>query len=157
MAIKSQIQTDSGTWVDCMLELSSQISPHVSVEEISNPSCKEDIKFKFPLEARIHNQAWEVVRGFYGKPIPISNGYRSPSFNASVNGDKNSNHLRCCAYDCQLGNISDAQWTQFYWWCLIAAAKYGVQCELGRYKWGLHMAFTKLSYTDKAIYTFDKR
>ena len=154
---KAQIQSESGTWVDCTVSSGSQLSPHVSFEEISNPSCKEALKLKFPLEARRHNQAWEIVRGMYGKPIPIGCGYRSPSFNASVGGSPDSQHLNACAYDCELGNISDSLWNNFYWWCYAAALKMDTQCELGRYKWGLHIAFNKLSYTNKIVYTYDKR
>ena len=154
---KAQVQNASGGWIDCDVSSASQLSPHVSFEEISNPSCQEDLKLKLPLEARIHNAAWEVVRNLYGKPIPIGCGYRSPSFNKSCGGSVDSLHLKCCAYDCELGSISDALWTQFYWWCMAAALKYDTQCELGRYKWGLHIGFSKLSYTTKTVYTYDKR
>lgn len=154
---KAQVQTDSGTWVDCTVDSKSQLSPHASFEEISNPSCREEIKLKLPLEARIHNKAWEIVRGMYGKPIPINGGYRSPTFNAEHGGSVDSQHLKCCAYDCGLGRISDSLWNSFYWWCYAAALKCDVQCELGRYDWGLHIAFAKLPYTNKIVYTYDKR
>lgn len=155
--IKAQVQNDSGAWIDCQLEGTAQFSPHITFAEIANPSCSEAVKLKIPLEARVHNAAWEIVRDLYGKPMAISCGYRSPTWNKKVGGTANSQHLSCCAYDCQIGQITDALWSQFYYWCLAAAIKYGVQCELGRYPWGLHIGFSKLSYTNKTVYTFDKR
>jgi uncharacterized protein YcbK (DUF882 family) len=43
--------------------------------------------------------AADVVRRRYGKPLIVSSGYRSPEFNASIGGAKNSAHMSCEAID----------------------------------------------------------
>ena len=132
-------------------------SPHVTYGEISNPSSKENIILELPLEARLHRDCWEIWREWWGKPVTITSAYRTKNFNKAIGGASNSLHLKCCAYDCGIGQISDTLFKECYDVCFAIAKAYNTQCELGRYTWGLHIGFAKLSYTDKRVYTFDSR
>lgn len=155
--IHSRVQNKYGQWVTCDLPDNGQWSPHVQFYEIANPSSKENIILELPIEARIHRDAWEVWRNWYGKPVKINCGYRTPKYNKAVNGASNSQHLKCCAYDLALGAVTDAFFKSCIDVCFAIAESFNTQCELGRYPWGLHIGFSKLDYTSKRVFTFDKR
>lgn len=48
----------------------------------------------------------ESVRKKFGRPIPITSGYRSPEVNNNVGGDKNSYHLDGRAVDIDISSFS---------------------------------------------------
>lgn len=154
--VKSAIQNKYGQWTYCMIEENDYISEHLQWYEIMNPSCKEELKLAFPYKAWLQNVCWEELRTLYGKPLRVTSGYRSPSFNKEHGGVDNSLHLTCEAYDNSC-NVTDNLWTQLCLWCSMIAYKHDTQCELGRYSWGFHVGFSKLTYTNKLLYTFDKR
>ena len=49
----------------------------------------------------------DELRSLYGKPIKINSSYRSPEYNASVKGAKNSLHLQYNALDFTVDNKVD--------------------------------------------------
>lgn len=156
MTYKSRVQSWGG-WVPCEIENTAKITPHFAVEEIANPSCKEDVKLVMPQGAFTALLALEWVRTQYNKKMPVNSGYRSPSYNKEIGGTPDSLHLLCEAFDIGLGNITDKTFNNFYLWVYAAAVKYDVQAELLRYSWGLHIGFGKLNYTSERIYSEDKR
>ena len=154
---KARIQDRFGLWTDCVINGESFITPHLKWGEVANYKCEEDIKMVLPFESFIYFSQWEEFRLYYGKPLVISSGYRSPTFNKEVGGTANSLHLTMQATDNVIGSISDAFWAQCCNWGLAIAHKYGNQCELGRYSNRIHLGFGKLSYTTKELFTYDKR
>lgn len=157
MNINSRIENHFGIWTSMVLPSEGKWSPHVTFGEISNPSSGEKVILELPQEAFLHRDCWEIWRDWWGKPVNITSGYRTEKFNKKEGGASNSLHLKCCAYDCSIGAISDTVFKECYDVCYAIARAYNTQCELGRYSWGLHIGFAKLDYTAKTVYTFDKR
>lgn len=60
------------------------------------------------LIALIHN-VLDPLRFFYGKPIHVSSGFRSPAVNRAVGGVANSQHLRGEAADLDTGSRLENQ------------------------------------------------
>lgn len=54
-------------------------------------------------------QRLQVIRDFYGKPMTITSGYRTPAHNRAVGGSRNSYHLKGMAADFVIQGISPAQ------------------------------------------------
>lgn len=155
--INAKVQTRYGDWITLALPADGRWSPHVVFSEIANPSSGETIILELPLEARRHRDCWEVWREWWGKPVTINCGYRTANYNRLIGGVSDSQHRKCCAYDCGVGAISDSVFKECMDVCYAIAKAYNTQCELGRYSWGLHIGFSKLDYTTKVLYTFDKR
>lgn len=62
---------------------------------LSEFACKDGSQT--PLEVYYNLQKLaiqlQVLRDYIGKPIKINSGYRSPNYNASIGGVKNSQHI----------------------------------------------------------------
>jgi len=159
MTYKAQFQNPDGTWFTASISSTDKISEHFTFAEIANPSCAVECKLKWYQESSAANKAMEYVRDRYGKAITISCCYREENYNKKVGGETNSLHLKSCAYDCQFGNVSQAVYNNFLHWIECACEKFGLQAELGRYSWGLHIAFCYvLPYKYSGlVYQFDKR
>lgn len=159
MNYKAMFENSDGTWFTATINSGDKISEHFTFSEISNPSCAVECKLKWYQDSIKANNAIEYVRDRYGKALPISCCYREETYNKKVGGTSNSLHLKGCAYDCQLGNVSQTVYNNFLRWVECACEKFGLQAELGRYSWGLHIAFTpKLPYSFSGlVYEFDKR
>ena len=155
--INSKVQNIYGEWITVALPADGHWSTHVVFSEIANPSSGESIILELPVVARLHRDCWEVWREWWGKPVTITCGFRTKSYNALIGGVEDSQHIKCCAYDCSVGAISDSLFKECMDVCFAIAKANHTQCELGRYSWGLHIGFSKLAYTDKTLYTFDKR
>jgi uncharacterized protein YcbK (DUF882 family) len=59
--------------------------------------------------ACIKPQLVKVLKGVerhYGRPVVVTSGFRSPSFNRRVRGAKNSLHMYCAAADIQVSGVS---------------------------------------------------
>lgn len=48
----------------------------------------------------------QMIRSHFNKPVTISSGYRSPSYNASIGGTKSSYHVQGMAADIQVAGIN---------------------------------------------------
>ena len=46
----------------------------------------------------------ESIRNYFGEPVIIKSGYRTPEWNAKVNGAKNSYHMKGMAADIMVKN-----------------------------------------------------
>lgn len=100
-----------------------QLSPHFKLEEFtrSGTAIKYGIKNE-PNAEQIANlkalceNVLEPLRQWYGKPITISSGYRSPTLNnhPEVRGATNSQHMKGEAADLHLPTIAiGRQWLVF--------------------------------------------
>lgn len=54
-------------------------------------------------------QNLQVLRDELGKPIKVNSGYRTPKYNKSVGGAKNSQHLYAAAADIKVSGIGPAK------------------------------------------------
>lgn len=68
------------------------------------------------------------VQKDFGKPIFLNSGYRSPAYNASVGGAKNSYHKQGMACDCSWGGMTTEERENF-----IRIARYHGFRGIGRY------------------------
>lgn len=79
-----------------------RISEHFTVREFA---CRDG------ADAVLIDQALvdylEQIRLFFQRPIFISSGYRTPSYNTRINGAKNSNHIKGLAADFDVGSGKD--------------------------------------------------
>ena len=92
------------------------MSKYFSIEEL----CKSDTaniqgidntptdEIKENLQELIDN-VLDPLREWYGKPIYVNSGYRSPELNKVVNGAKNSFHLKGCAADIDVHDTANNQ------------------------------------------------
>lgn len=70
-----------------------KVSNHFSLWEFESPDTKEVV-----LDVRLLNKL-EDLRELIEEPIIISSGYRTPEYNAKINGHPNSYHMRGMAAD----------------------------------------------------------
>lgn len=147
-----------GKWQTLDYDSGAQVTPHLRFNEIDNPSNSKQIKLVLSQDAFKSLKAWEYIRTRYGKSITLSCCYREKEWNKLKGGVDNSLHLTAQAYDMQLGKVTDLEYAKWLRWVECACEKYGMQGELGRYSWGLHVGFaTKLPYTyNGLVYEFVK-
>ena len=60
----------------------------------------------FNVQALVDN-VLDPLREWYGKPIPVSSGYRCPALNKAVGGVGNSYHLKGMAADLDVGSTEE--------------------------------------------------
>ena len=53
------------------------------------------------------------IEGHYGKPVIITSGYRSKSYNRRVRGARNSQHMYCKAADIRVPGVSKGQLVKY--------------------------------------------
>lgn len=53
------------------------------------------------------NNVLDPLRGWYGKPIKVTSGYRNPVVNKAVGGKETSQHLKGEAADINTGSFSE--------------------------------------------------
>jgi len=80
------------------------ISPHFKVREFR---CKDGSDKIFVSTETV--LLLEKIRAYYGKPVTIHSGYRTPSYNKKVGGAKNSQHLKGTAADFTVEGIAPLQ------------------------------------------------
>ena len=83
------------------------IAPYISREEYECPHCKS-----LPPDygADIFNALFDdfsIIRARWGKPIPISSGYRCPTYNKRVGGAGLSIHQFGLALDCDVNSVTE--------------------------------------------------
>lgn len=71
-----------------------QVSPHFKAKEFQ---CKD--KSEYLLVATELIETLETIRNHFNAPVIINSGYRTPSWNAKVNGAQNSYHCKGMAAD----------------------------------------------------------
>ena len=76
--------------------MSQGFPPNFSEAELN---CNSGAECPYP--DRLRNLAWtlQTIREYYGKPIRVNSGYRSPEHNAKIGGVRNSQHVQALAAD----------------------------------------------------------
>lgn len=88
------------------------ISQHFTWEEAAQKA-RPDEGFPLPVDvplalmdnAKRCAELLEAIRAIWEKPIRILSWYRSPSYNALVGGEKNSQHMNAAAADIQVAGV----------------------------------------------------
>lgn len=77
-----------------------QLTRNFTLKELANVSGKEDeAQYIISRDSLEFNTMLQAFRGYYGKPIVPTSGYRQPEFNKEIGGVSNSLHLKACACD----------------------------------------------------------
>ena len=76
--------------------MSQGFPPNFSEAELN---CNSGAECPYP--DRLGHLAWtlQTIREYYGKPIRVNSGYRSPEHNAKIGGVRNSQHVQALAAD----------------------------------------------------------
>ena len=76
--------------------MSQGFPPNFSEAELN---CNSGAECPYP--DRLRHLAWtlQAIREYYGKPIRVNSGYRSPEHNAKIGGVRNSQHVQALAAD----------------------------------------------------------
>lgn len=137
-----------------IVRFKGKLSEHFTLEEYTVNQTETCYLTK---EAMEHWRMMEEFRAWYGKPLTVSAGYRTPKYNASVGGVKNSNHLKGCACDLTM-KIDTTEFLRLAKrWKAICEA-HGTVGEAGLYAngWihlGSHITYSRTFYnwyTDKS-------
>lgn len=89
-----------------------KLTPHFTLEELTFTSHREFDNT--PNVVQVNNlqrlaEFLEEVRSLLGKPIIIDSGFRSPEVNQAVGSTSVSQHLRGCAADFRVFNMTPAE------------------------------------------------
>ena len=85
--------------------MTTWLSPHFSLEELTHSQAASRLALDntpgpWVLAAlKATADGMEIVRGYLGKPIMVSSGYRSPAVNHAIGGAENSAHMTGHAVD----------------------------------------------------------
>ena len=110
------------------------IAPYITRAEYACRCCGElppDVDNTYPLAHSMLFEAFEIIREAYGKPIPISSGYRCPLHNTFIGGSYLSAHMFGMALDLKLGSERD--------YVLEIIEREIPDLRVGKYDWGLHI------------------
>lgn len=81
------------------------VTPHFKAQEFQCPDNGIPPEDLFDNLERLCLQL-EVLREELGKPITVISGYRSPEFNARINGARNSQHMQATASDIKVKGVT---------------------------------------------------
>ena len=87
---------------------STKLSEHFSVKEFACSDGSDEIRIDPKLVDYL-----EKIRAHFGKPVRITSGYRSPTYNAKVGGVKNSYHLKGMAADIVIDGVKSKEVAQY--------------------------------------------
>lgn len=142
----------------------SYVSEHFRLVEFTNTKATEAVKFKsgqlFPVLLDALEYLRERMQPLKASPkINITSGYRTASFNASVGGSPNSEHLDAHAADIELSEegipaayqpAAELIWRE-------AAEKFGFIGTFGYYDTHTHLGVDGGRNGRTSFYTYDKR
>lgn len=89
------------------------ISKYISDKEYECPCCSQlPVAFNYddicmPMEALFNS--FDAIREEWGKPIPISSGYRCSQYNEKIGGSRLSAHVFGLALDCDVDNVDEVK------------------------------------------------
>lgn len=78
-----------------------QISEHFKVKEFA----QKDFRCDKVIVDRELIDVLEDIRAQFNKPVIVTSGYRTPEYNAKINGVKNSQHTKGTAADIKVSDI----------------------------------------------------
>jgi len=81
------------------------VTPHFKAQEFQCPDNGVPPEDLFDNLERLCMQL-EVLREELGKPIIVISGYRSPEFNARINGARSSQHMQATASDIKVKGVT---------------------------------------------------
>jgi len=81
------------------MDITTKLSPHFRLAEFLHHGSTEGITADVLENLRLLAKQLETVRAFFGQPIIINSGFRTPAHNAAVGGEPNSYHLKGMAAD----------------------------------------------------------
>lgn len=87
---------------------STKLSEHFSVKEFACSDGSDEIRIDPKLVDYL-----EKIRAHFGKPVRITSGYRSPTYNAKVGGVKNSYHMKGMAADIVIDGVKSKEVAQY--------------------------------------------
>ena len=87
---------------------STKLSEHFTVREFACSDGSDEIRIDPKLVDYL-----EKIRAHFGKPVRITSGYRSPTYNAKVGGVKNSYHLKGMAADIVIDGVKSKEVAQY--------------------------------------------
>ena len=94
------------------MKTKGQITKHFSVDEVANPSAKEEYDLVISPEMIAHLQRLETFRVWFGGAMIVTSGYRTKAFNEKVGGIPNSLHLTGEATDIKM-KTSTSVWNLY--------------------------------------------
>lgn len=131
------------------------LTKNFRVEEFANTQAKDEVKLVLSPEFVEHVQMLQELRDWYGAPLNVSSGWRSKSFNASIDGAKNSAHLDGLATD--INNIHEDRYEDFTvaWQVICSNHKKVGGCNY--YDWGMHFCSDEGRFGNKCFVVRDCR
>lgn len=132
-----------------------QITKNFSVMEATNKMASDPVKLVLSPELIEHAQMLQQLRDWYGKPLEVSSWYRTKAFNASVNGDANSEHLQGVGTD--INNIPASLYHDFEVAWKVICTIHGKIGNIGFYSWGMHFGSDAGRYGVTTHYVKDWR
>ena len=87
---------------------STKLSEHFTVREFTCSDGSDEIRIDPNLVKYL-----EKIRAHFGKPVRITSGYRSPTYNAKVGGVKNSYHMKGMAADIVIDGVKSKEVAQY--------------------------------------------
>ena len=110
-------------------EGAKQITPHFKVREFA---CSDGSDVVFVSTSLV--DILEAIRVHFGRPVTITSGYRTISYNASLkNSSKKSQHCNGLAADIKVAGVSPAAVADY------AEQLLGSHGGVGLYSWGVHI------------------
>lgn len=95
-------ETGEPEYGDFVAEYGVQITPHFNSSEFRCSQPGGNFRISVELVT-----ALERLRAYWGKPITITSGYRTPAYNATIQGAaSNSYHTRGMAADISIAGVS---------------------------------------------------
>jgi hypothetical protein len=96
---------DEPDYGEFVTEYGVQITPHFNSSEFRCTQSGGNFRIHVALV-----QTLERLRAYWGKPIVISSGYRTPAYNATLkDASQNSYHMRGTAADIHINGVSVTQ------------------------------------------------
>lgn len=135
--------------------IDGKITKNFSLAEIANKAADETTKLMLTPEVVEHAQMMQGLRNWYGKPLNVSSWYRTPKFNRSCGGDKNSAHLDGLATD--INNIPASMYHDFTVAWKMICATHGKVGGVNYYAWGMHFCSDEGRFGHKEFQIRDKR
>lgn len=87
-----------------------RLTTHFQLQEFAcNDSARTPVPAEYIPNAKRIAENLQVLRDHLGEPITINSAYRTPAYNKSINGAKNSQHLTANAADIRVRSKTPKQ------------------------------------------------
>ena len=98
----------ASVWLLFRKRMDKKFSKNFTLDEFKS---KDGAEFPLDVIENLRELAknLQVIRDYFGKPIKINSGYRSPEHNKSIGGAKNSQHVKGRAADIVITGVTPKQ------------------------------------------------